>query len=40
MFTRHRRVGGIYKKETNWGAVIGTVMWGFIILAILGALVG
>ncbi|MEW4467385.1 hypothetical protein AB1K62_06115 [Parasphingorhabdus sp. JC815] len=40
MFTKHRRVGGIYKKETDWGAIIGTVFWVFVGLVILGALVG
>ena len=40
MFTKHRRVGGIYKRETDWGAIIGTIMWVFIILRVIGALVG
>ena len=38
MFTKHRRVGGIYKKETDWGAVFGVAFWVIVILAILGSL--
>lgn len=40
MFTKHRRVGCIYKKETDWGAVFGVAFWVFVILAILGSLGG
>lgn len=40
MFTKHRRVGGIYKKETDWGTIAAVVFWGFVILAILGSLGG
>lgn len=40
MFKKHRRVGSIYKKETDWGAIIGTVFWVFVGLAILGSLAG
>lgn len=38
MFTKHRRVGGIYKKETDWSAIIGVAFWIFVGLAILGSL--
>ncbi len=40
MFTRHRRVGGIYKKETNWSAVIAVAFWVIVGLAVLGSLGG
>lgn len=40
MFTKHRRVGGIYKKELDFGKIVACVFWGFVILTILGALVG
>lgn len=40
MFTKHRRVGGIYKKETDWGAVFSVAFWVIVILAILGSLGG
>ncbi|ADM09263.1 hypothetical protein PB2503_05962 [Parvularcula bermudensis HTCC2503] len=40
MFTKHRRVGGIYKKETDWGAVAAVIFWVFVGLAILGSLGG
>jgi len=40
MYSKHRRVGGIYKKETDWGAIIGTIFWVFFGLALIGALVG
>ena len=40
MFKRHRHVGNIYKKETNWSAVIAVVFWVIVGLAVLGSLAG
>ncbi|WP_339715407.1 hypothetical protein [uncultured Sneathiella sp.] len=40
MFTKNVRVGGIYKRVTDWGAVFGAIFWFFVALMVLGALAG
>lgn len=40
MFTRHRRVGGIYKKETAWGKVVAAIFFGWFAFGLIGLLLG
>lgn len=37
MFKKRRRVGGIYKTETDWEAVFGAIFVGFLVLVLLGS---
>ncbi|GAK34631.1 hypothetical protein JCM17846_28680 [Iodidimonas nitroreducens] len=37
MFKKNRHVGNVYKKETNWSAVVAAIFWGVVLLAILGS---